>query len=402
MWMMVKEGGWGAMLAVLFGSLGIILGIVSLGLLAISRKVAHAMGVVTLGFALLAPMVGVLGMASGRRMTDGALHGESVGPGTKIRIRHEGYRESQSSARVGFYAGLLPLLLGATAAFLGARKKPEDPPSSLRWAFAGVAGAFAFLTSGGALAVSAGPLPPDMSMEEARLLDARAEIDDHVGNGCHELERTLNDSYWHPTDRTEWPRQFSPDPHKLVPDFDAIATKCARQLKSEGRSDELLTSPLLVDEALKKDLEQPPVAVLPTHDAHTDFSAGPFGTPLGRLSPNPSSTTTKSPTLRQGTTMVNGRLPPEVIQRIVRQNFGRFRLCYENGLRSNPALEGTVSVKFVIGRDGAVSSTSDGGSDLPDQSVVSCVVRGFGNLSFPQPEGGIVVVTYPIIFKPGS
>ena len=29
----------------------------------------------------------------------------------------------------------------------------------------------------------------------------------------------------------------------------------------------------------------------------------------------------------------NGHLPPEIIQRIVRQNFGRFRFCYENGLR---------------------------------------------------------------------
>ena len=29
-------------------------------------------------------------------------------------------------------------------------------------------------------------------------------------------------------------------------------------------------------------------------------------------------------------------MTPEVIQRIVRQNYGRFRLCYENGLRNNP------------------------------------------------------------------
>jgi hypothetical protein len=110
----------------------------------------------------------------------------------------------------------------------------------------------------------------------------------------------------------------------------------------------------------------------------------------------------KSPKLREGATQVNGRLPPEVIQRIVRQNFGRFRLCYENGMRSNPNLQGRVSVKFVIDRSGAVSMTADGGSDLPDQSVVQCVVRGFGNLSFPQPEGGMVTVVYPIIFNPGD
>jgi len=113
-------------------------------------------------------------------------------------------------------------------------------------------------------------------------------------------------------------------------------------------------------------------------------------------------TTKKSPTLRNGAVQVNGRLPPEVVQRIVRQNFGRFRLCYENGLRNNPNLQGRVAVKFVIGRSGEVTTAQDGGSDLPDQGVVSCIVRGVGNLSFPQPEGGIVTVVYPIVFSPGE
>ena len=86
----------------------------------------------------------------------------------------------------------------------------------------------------------------------------------------------------------------------------------------------------------------------------------------------------------------------------MRQNFGRFRLCYENGLRTNPNLQGRVAVKFVIDRSGAVGMTADGGSDIPDSGVVQCVVRGFGNLSFPQPEGGMVTVVYPIMFNPGD
>jgi hypothetical protein len=134
------------------------------------------------------------------------------------------------------------------------------------------------------------------------------------------------------------------------------------------------------------------------HGAGTGTGQG-FGNGHGRLG---GAHQTRSPSIRQGATQVNGRLPPEVIQRIVRQNFGRFRLCYENGLRTNPNLQGRVAVKFVIDRSGAVSTAQDGGSDLPDQGVVSCVVRGFGNLSFPQPEGGIVTVVYPIIFNPGD
>ncbi len=134
------------------------------------------------------------------------------------------------------------------------------------------------------------------------------------------------------------------------------------------------------------------------HGSGTGSGQG-FGSGHGRLGGDHKA---KAPQLRQGAITVSGRLPPEVIQRIVRQSFGRFRLCYENGLRNNPNLQGRVSVRFVIDRSGAVSSTGNGGSDLPDSSVVSCVVRSFSGLSFPQPEGGIVTVVYPISFAPGG
>lgn len=134
------------------------------------------------------------------------------------------------------------------------------------------------------------------------------------------------------------------------------------------------------------------------HGAGTGTGQG-FGSGHGRLA---GSHRAVAPKVRMGATSVSGRLPPEVIQRIVRQNFGRFRLCYENGLRNNPNLQGRVSVRFVIGRDGSVSQVANGGSDLADPAAVSCIVRAFGGLSFPQPEGGIVTVVYPIILTPGG
>lgn len=134
------------------------------------------------------------------------------------------------------------------------------------------------------------------------------------------------------------------------------------------------------------------------HGAGTGTGQG-FGSGHGRLG---GSHRTKPPQVRMGATTVNGRLPPEVIQRIVRQNYGRFRLCYENGLKNNPNLQGRVAVRFVIGRDGSVSNVGNGGSDLPDPNVVQCVIRAYYGLSFPQPEGGIVTVVYPIMFSPGG
>jgi hypothetical protein len=108
-----------------------------------------------------------------------------------------------------------------------------------------------------------------------------------------------------------------------------------------------------------------------------------------------------SPRVSGVTSSVSGRLPPEVVQRIVRQNFGRFRMCYEQGLRNNPNLAGRVSIGFTISRDGSVGSVQNAGSDLPDSTVVSCVQGAFRGLSFPAPEAGIVKVTYPISFSPG-
>ena len=109
---------------------------------------------------------------------------------------------------------------------------------------------------------------------------------------------------------------------------------------------------------------------------------------------------TRAPRMQGHTELISGHLPPEVIQRVVRQNFGRFRSCYEMGLRGNPNLEGRVTARFVIGRDGAVSNVSAGG-DLPDPSVRSCVASAFYALSFPPPDAGIVTVTYPIMLQPG-
>jgi hypothetical protein len=105
----------------------------------------------------------------------------------------------------------------------------------------------------------------------------------------------------------------------------------------------------------------------------------------------------------EGLTQVNGRLPPEAIQRIVRQNFGRLRACYETGLERDPSLEGRVAVKFVIDRSGAVAvaELDAASTTLSDAKVTSCVVAQYTRMTFPQPEGGIVTVVYPVVFEKG-
>lgn len=119
-----------------------------------------------------------------------------------------------------------------------------------------------------------------------------------------------------------------------------------------------------------------------------------------------------------------GRLPPAVIQKVVRDNFGVMRRCYEEGLGRDPTLKGRIVTKFVIDRDGTVSSAADvhdaplgavapkrlveeerkdaDTPKFPDPTVTACVAARFKELRFPPPQGGIITVVYPIIFEPGE
>ncbi|AKV02002.1 hypothetical protein AKJ09_08665 [Labilithrix luteola] len=110
---------------------------------------------------------------------------------------------------------------------------------------------------------------------------------------------------------------------------------------------------------------------------------------------------------------MNGRLEPALIQKIVRANFDGMRKCYEAGLARNARLEGRVATRFVIEQDGTVSdavpvsdpavgSTGPGDVPLPDAEVTACVAARLKMLRFPEPNGGIVRVVYPIVFHPGN
>lgn len=135
--------------------------------------------------------------------------------------------------------------------------------------------------------------------------------------------------------------------------------------------------------------------------------SAPSGEPVAAAAPDAGlSSPFASPALHHGKvhddgpTLTGGGLPAEVVRRIVRQNFGRARLCYENGLRTDPSLAGTVRTRFVIDRSGAAGSVSDAGSTLPDKATLACVQRMFGYLSFPEPAGGPVTVVYSLSFAP--
>jgi hypothetical protein len=140
-----------------------------------------------------------------------------------------------------------------------------------------------------------------------------------------------------------------------------------------------------------------------TQPADSVASASPALTPTFTATSTPTSSqltaNARAPSVVVGNAVANG-LPAETVQRVMRQNVGRYRQCYETGLRGNPALHGRVMVRMTIDASGSISSAEDAGSDLADDTVTSCVFGTLGTLTFPQPAAGSATATVPIVFSP--
>lgn len=106
--------------------------------------------------------------------------------------------------------------------------------------------------------------------------------------------------------------------------------------------------------------------------------------------------------IRMGSMTVKGSLPSDVILRVWRQSFGRFRVCYGDRLREKPNLEGAVVIKVVIDEQGEVKSSTPHSSSVHDAKLVECVRKAFIGMSFPAPETGVVNVTFPVLFSAGA
>lgn len=102
----------------------------------------------------------------------------------------------------------------------------------------------------------------------------------------------------------------------------------------------------------------------------------------------------------QGSPVVMGSLDKNIIRRVIRENIGQIRYCYERELVRSPDLQGRVVVKFVIAATGRVSGAEVTETALRNRSVEYCIARKVRGWRFPSPRGGgIVVVNYPFIFR---
>lgn len=93
-------------------------------------------------------------------------------------------------------------------------------------------------------------------------------------------------------------------------------------------------------------------------------------------------------------------LPPEVVRRITRQNFGALKACYAHQTSLDPTPGGSITVRYVIDPTGSVTTATFTSSTLSDPAMNACVVAVFQRLSFPAPSGGAIVANQTIYFVP--
>ncbi len=103
-----------------------------------------------------------------------------------------------------------------------------------------------------------------------------------------------------------------------------------------------------------------------------------------------------------GDPIILGALDKALIDAVIKRNMAQIRYCYQQQLTKNPTLGGKISIKFVIAKDGTVSSASTKSTTMNNAAVEGCIAGRFLKFQFPEPKGGgIVMVTYPFIFSPG-
>jgi len=89
-------------------------------------------------------------------------------------------------------------------------------------------------------------------------------------------------------------------------------------------------------------------------------------------------------------------LDREGLRRQIRRQLGPVRACYAQ----EPGIEGRLTLQFVIGPEGTVTSAEVKRSAMPSP-LDACVVSAVKTWRFLKPPGGgSITVTYPLVFKP--
>lgn len=76
-----------------------------------------------------------------------------------------------------------------------------------------------------------------------------------------------------------------------------------------------------------------------------------------------------------------------LMREAIRSNSFHVTLCYNEALRKDPSLHGRVVLTFTVGTQGRVITARVEQTDVPDPSLLACIVDSTKDWRFPEPLG---------------
>lgn len=248
----LHDGGFGAYAALGFGALALPVALFALVAMLNKSRSAFTLGIITTLLGLAGATVGTLGALLGRARVHEAL-AAVTSPVDAERLARAGWVEASNAALFGFFAALIPLVLGGISAMAGARASND---TRIRSTFSVIVLVVTALVTSGAWALWHQPEPKgrfdfaDDDENAWQLASALENTDGDKNTACLRLEQALN-NYWKPTDRSEWPRVMRAEvPEPLTARWKLAAKNCMNlRIDTLGNApaDALLESSLLHD-----------------------------------------------------------------------------------------------------------------------------------------------------------
>ncbi|APR86199.1 Hypothetical protein A7982_11548 [Minicystis rosea] len=404
MWETFREAGPVAWVIVPAGLLGAPGALVALVLAVVRPAAAFRLALSIVALGVLCAGLGAVGVAQGRAATEATIAHGDASPARADTLRRVGYRQARSAAGLGLALAAVPLLGGVTTLFVARRRRPsfadlsdEREPTPVPRSDLGLpfgAAVLGLVSGGFALAALSAPVPS----RGPSIIDGDAVAFEEVVDAIGRLQADQGDSFLATCAQLE--RMLAREPRKPPPDLPVAAKRCVEARIAHA----VVQSPLhVVKDELEGVLRSGFVRRYPRLTAlvRADLDEVERMEEAARERPWELDPRTPFVTaqIQRGNVTVNGALPLTAVQRTVQERHARFRRCYEIALSTYPNLAGRISMRFVIGRDGQVTSTSIT-SDLGDANLVACVESAASGLSFPEPDGGTVTVVYPIQLSP--
>ncbi|MBS2022527.1 MAG: AgmX/PglI C-terminal domain-containing protein [Deltaproteobacteria bacterium] len=97
---------------------------------------------------------------------------------------------------------------------------------------------------------------------------------------------------------------------------------------------------------------------------------------------------------------VQGSIDRDAVAKVINDHVNDMRGCWERALIHDPNIApGKVLLEWTIGAEGDVTQVGTKSVTLKSNEVVSCLLNVLRELKFPKPNGGVVIISYPVLFN---